>query len=354
MPAITIAMNLDKNLMGAFMGRSMVLVAIILMSFVGSCSASEIVIRNPIRNLGADPWVVLHEGRYYYCCSMGNGIGISVSDEPYIINEPQKVWTAKPHSWNSHCIWAPELHFWSGKWYVFYAAGQSGPPYIHQRTGVLESVTDDPLGEYVDKGLLFTGEDDENIWAIDFTLFDHDGQLYGVWSGWEKNRDTDVTPQHLYIARMSNPWTISSGRVKISSPDADYEVIGDLLPINEGPQVLQHGGNVFVVYSCGQSWLPTYKLSMLTLKSDADDLLDPDSWHKSDKPVFEGTEKVFGVGHASFTTSKDGCKHYIIYHTKRTAESGWDRMINIQQFSFDSKGEPVFGTPIPAGEDCPL
>ena len=50
----------------------------------------------------------------------------------------------------------------------------------------------------------------------------------------------------------------------------------------------------FVVYSCGQSWLDTYKLSYLRLKDPDADLLDPKSWIKSDKPVFEGTDQVFG------------------------------------------------------------
>lgn len=39
----------------------------------------------------------------------------------------------------------------------FYAGGYSGPPFIHQKTGVLESVTSDAMGEYIDKGMLFTG-----------------------------------------------------------------------------------------------------------------------------------------------------------------------------------------------------
>lgn len=114
---------------------------------------------------------------------------------------------------------------------------------------------------------------------------------------------------------MENPWTMASGRVKISSPDRYYEQ-GEL-PLNEGPQILKHGKDVFVVYSCGQSWLDTYKLSYLRLKDPDADLLDPKSWIKSDKPVFEGTDQVFGVGHASFTTSPDDREHYIYYHTKK-------------------------------------
>ena len=31
-------------------------------------------VQNPIHNGGGDPWVVQHEGAYYYCFSAGNGI----------------------------------------------------------------------------------------------------------------------------------------------------------------------------------------------------------------------------------------------------------------------------------------
>ena len=60
------------------------------------------------------------------------------------------------------------------------------------------------------------------------------------------------------------------------------------------------------------SWLDTYKLSYLRLKDSDADLLDPESWIKSEKPVFEGTNQVLGVGHASFTTSPDDREYYTV------------------------------------------
>lgn len=312
---------------------------------------------NPIMPSGADPWVVKHEGWYYYCGGVPGGIGVSRSRHLHQINPPVRVWQPpQKGKWNSSCVWAPELHFWKGKWYIFYAAGYEGPPFIHQKTGVLESVTSDAMGEYVDKGMLFTGDVlgdwDNNRWSIDMTLLEHKGQLYAVWSGWINKEKTDKTKQHLYIAKMENPWTISSGRVKISSPDREYEQ-GEL-PLNEGPQILKHGKDVFIVYSCGQSWLDTYKLSYLRLKNPDADLLNPESWTKSEKPVFEGTDKVHGVGHACFTTSPDDKEHYIYYHTKKEKTPGWKRDVRLQKFTFDTSGAPCFGQPLPAGERLPL
>lgn len=332
-------------------------IMMIVCSVVVSGQACDDYYTNPILNSGADPWVIQHEGWYYYCSGVRGGIGISRSRDLHKIAPPVRVWKApEKGQWNSACIWAPELHFWKGKWYIFYAAGYSGPPFIHQKTGVLESVTSDAMGEYVDKGMLFTGDVwgdwTTNRWAIDMTLLEHKGQLYAIWSGWEKDEPTDKTQQHLYIAKMDNPWTIASGRVKISSPDRYYEQ-GEL-PLNEGPQILKHGKNVFIVYSCGQSWLDTYKLSYLRLKAPVADLLNPKSWIKSDKPVFEGTNQVFGVGHASFTTSPDGREHYICYHTKKDKAPGWKRDVRLQKFTFTDSGAPHFGEPVAAGEKLAL
>lgn len=332
-------------------------VMMIVCSVVASGQACDDYYTNPILNSGADPWVIKHEGWYYYCSGLRGGIGISRSRDLHKIAPPVRVWKAPEEGqWNSACIWAPELHFWKGKWYIFYAAGYGGPPFIHQKTGVLESVTSDAMGEYIDKGLLFTGDVlgdwKTNRWAIDMTLLKHDGQLYAIWSGWEKDEPTDRTLQHLYIAKMDNPWTMASERVKISSPDRYYEQ-GEL-PLNEGPQILKHGKDVFIVYSCGQSWLDTYKLSYLRLKEPAADLLNPKSWMKSDKPVFEGTNQVFGVGHASFTTSPDGREHYICYHTKKDKAPGWKRDVRLQKFTFTDSGVPHFGEPVAAGEKLAL
>ena len=310
---------------------------------------------NPVGK-GADPWVIKDKNSYYSIFSVnnpkeGNFIAVSGSSALSKIGPRKKVWTAPLDAWNSKCIWAPELHRINDKWYIYYTAGKSGPPYIFQRSGVLESVTSDPQGEYRDKGLLKTGDDpndySKTIWAIDLTVTEINNRLYAVWSGWEKNSDTDKTSQHLYIAKMDNPWTISSDRVKISSPEESWET-GGPLNLNEGPQFLKHGNNVFVIYSTRESWTPEYRLGQLKLKPGADPL-KATSWIKSG-PVFQGDDKVLGTGHASFTTSPDDKEHWIFYHSKVSVEPDWNRDIRLQQFFWDKQGNPVFGKPVPAGE----
>lgn len=310
---------------------------------------------NPVAD-GQDPWVVRRNGWYYLVESRDDALWVYKSRELTEIKQNGvKIWTSPETGWNQCCLWAPELHFIDGRWYIYYATGRAGPPFIHQRSGVLQSVGTDPQGEYIDKGRLYTGGDVEsrtvNVWSIDLTVTRLDGQHYAVWSGWKENRPDDSTPQHLYIATMSNPWTISSNRVKISSPTRPWED-GTELDLNEAPQFLKHDGQVFIIYSARESWLPAYRMGQLRLKENADPM-NPGSWVKSG-PVFMGTREVHGTGHASFTVSPDGTENWMVYHSKVDTTPGWDRVIRMQEFSWHPDRSPDFGTPVPPGEPIPL
>ena len=142
---------------------------------------------------------------------------------------------------------------------------------------------------------------------------------------------------------MSNPWTIDSERVMLSTPEYAWEKNGEPL-INEGPTALYHEGKTFIVYSASGSWTDDYCLGMLTLTGE--DPMDPACWKKSDSPVFEkrfGT--CFGPGHASFTTAVDGSV-WMIYHGNLQSGTGWEgRSIWIAPVTFDQNGNPDFGQP---------
>jgi GH43 family beta-xylosidase len=268
----------------------------------------------------------------------------------------KKIWQAPATGWNRSCVWAPEIHFIKGRWYVYYAAGVSGPPFIHQRTGVLRSATEDVFSNYEDMGILYTGDNSSdpasNVWAIDMTILEHNKKLYAIWSGWIKQETTDATPQHLYISEMENPYTLKGKRVKLSSPVESWET-GGPLNLNEGPQILKNGKQVFVVYSCRESWLVEYRLGMLQLINSKGNLLDPANWKKTG-PVFQGNEAVHGVGHCSFVKSPDDKEDWIIYHTKKSTKPGWERDVRMQPFTWNSDGTPNFGQPVPAGQKLKL
>lgn len=315
---------------------------------------SRPVFTNPIYK-GADPWVI-KKGRHYYLCQSEKGRGISVWKSTKLIDRGIKrvIWKAPNKGWNSRQIWAPELHYLQGHWYIYYAA--SDGKNANHRMGVLESTTDDPQGPYIDKGMLYTGDDivgkTNNRWAIDGTTLQVSDRLYFIWSGWPDTRDI----QYLYIAHMKNPWTISSNRVKICENDTYiWERVAESphqRGLNEGPQVLKRNGKIFIVYSCSGSWEPTYKLGLLYI-DEAADPMDPKNWKKKSQPVFKSTKQVFGVGHASFAKSPDNTEDWIIYHSKTSRSDGWQRVVRTQKFGWIRDGFPDFGSPVPTGKVLP-
>lgn len=121
---------------------------------------------NPIY-AGADPWIILENGKYYTCRADGRGIRVTESSYMTESEGPDAVsrivWTLHdPDSgkWNIRQLWAPELHHIGGKWYIFYTAGrQAKAPFWEQRSGVLVS-EDGPFGPYAehDENPLFTGD----------------------------------------------------------------------------------------------------------------------------------------------------------------------------------------------------
>jgi GH43 family beta-xylosidase len=289
----------------------------------------------------ADPWVVYHEGFYYYCESRQHG-AIYVRKASSFINfsqvAPVMVWNAPVFGANSKSIWAPELHHIQGKWYIYYAA-DDGLNENH-RMWVLES--DDPLGPYVCRGALETSG-----WAIDGTVLQHqNGSLYFLWSGWPGKENGR---QNLYVAPMRNPWTLSDSRVLLAQPENSWECVD--MPICEGPQILKNNGRTFLVYSASGSWTVDYCLGLMELTGT--DPLNTSHWQKKGC-VFQKTGQAWGLGHCSFVKSPDGTEDWIIYHAKSKRKKGWnDRNVRAQKFGWNADGLPHFGEPIIAGVPIP-
>lgn len=309
---------------------------------------------NPIR-AGADPWVVRHEKNYFWSFTEENrGVALHQSERLSTLGEKHVVWRAPATGPHSSQIWAPELHFLDGRAYI-YCAASDGNNATH-RMIVLES-TSGPLGPYVLKSELYTGDDlagrTNNRWAIDGTVLELRGLRYFLWSGWADGRDH----QFLYIARLANPWTLATARVRLcANDDYDWERVEETREsrgLNEAPQVLQRGEQTFVVYSASASWRASYKLGLLELQPGADPL-DPRSWRKHAKPVFSSSEQTFGVGHGAFVRSPDGREWWHTYHVKVDRADGWKRTVFLQPFTWNAAGYPDFGIPVAAGVELAL
>ncbi|RZK78727.1 MAG: glycosyl hydrolase family 43, partial [Pedobacter sp.] len=134
------------------------------------------VFNNPLLPSGADPWSIYKDGFYYYTHTTGNRLEIwktaKITD---LKNAERKViWRPPANTSYSKEIWAPELHYLRGKWYMYFAA-DNGDNNNH-RMYVVENSSDDPMkGEWVFKGKV---ADKTDKWAIDGSVFEFKKQLY--------------------------------------------------------------------------------------------------------------------------------------------------------------------------------
>lgn len=311
---------------------------------------------NPLLPSGADPWAIFHEGTYYYIKSENDKLVLMRTPDITDLKNAEKktVWTPPAGKAHSKNLWAPEIHYIGDKWYIYYAADDGN--HLNHRIFVLENSNPDPFaGEFKMKARIKTDEADN--WAIDGTVFMHNNSLYFVWSGWQSPK-VDTETACIYIARMSDPWTISSDRILLSKPELEWErkydypaTMSPRFPIyvNEGPQLLEHGSKLHLVYSASGCWTPYYALGMLTADEDAD-LLDPAAWVKSPKPVFQQSIEngVYATGHNSFFKSPDGQEDWLFYHANDTPDGGCDesRSPRIQKINWRADGTPDFGKPV--------
>jgi GH43 family beta-xylosidase len=301
---------------------------------------------NPIKRNGPDPWLQHHNGFYYLATTTWNSTitmrrsatlaGLATATDQVIFNL-----AGRP---NGCCnMWAPEFHLLNGpngnRWYFYYTAGQNVTDFNPtQRLHVLESAGTDPMGPYTFKADL--GSD----WQLDASVLKVGSNLHLMGTYGAGNNG-----QSLFIQRMTNPWTLSGSRVRLSSPTLSWE--RQTHPVTEGPEPLYHNGKVMVVYSASACWGPDYKLGLLTLTGT--DAMNPAHWTKKSTPVFQrsDTNSVFAPGHNGFFKSPDGTEDWIVYHANDSAGGGCDmnRSTRAQKFTWNADGTPNFGTPVRLG-----
>jgi GH43 family beta-xylosidase len=300
----------------------------------------------------ADPWIYKHtDGYYYFTASVPEYDTIEVRRSKTIKGiaeaEPVVAWRKHETGPLSALIWAPEIHYINGSWYIYYAAAPSKEivdGLFQHRMFVIENKSANPLeGSWEEKGQIKT---DWESFALDATSFEHKGQQYLVWA----QKDPNIKGNsNLYIAPLENPWTIQGPQVMITKPEYDWETIG--FWVNEGPAVLKRDGKIFISFS-GSATDENYAMGILTADEDSD-VMDPASWSKSTEPVFKTCYETgqYGPGHNSFTVSEDGSKDVLVYHVRNYTEIVGDPLYDpnrhtcAKEFTWNPDGTPNFGFP---------
>lgn len=315
---------------------------------------------NPIRQGGSSPCVVYADGKYYYTQSTYVRVSLWSSETITGLKEAQEHVVYTPDE--AYYISGTRLYRFNDKWYIYYSSdnGDMSNRSIH----VLENASKNPLeGEFVHKGIIQTG----NQKSFHPSVFNHKGQLYFFWSGYDAQKESDIDVSHIYVSRMKDPWTLDSAPSSILSPQYEWEcqwmsengLVGERPSyVNEAPQAIysRDSTKVLLYFAASETYTSYYCEGMAVADADAD-LTRSSSWKKLPRPVFGSNPRVsaYGAGHISFFNESSKDNTYIVYQAY--SDSGQDCLDNrsprMQKVSWDEDGIPILGTPVALGVPIP-
>lgn len=151
---------------------------------------------NPFIEQRADPYILRHEGQYYFIASVPqyDRLAIRRADSLEGLRHAEEVvvWRKPETGPMSQLIWAPELHHIDGKWYIYFAATHTQAldalGMFQHRMFAIECADRDPL----------SGTDRERAnqhpvrhLRLDATTFVHQGKRWYLWA--QKPRIFPVT-----------------------------------------------------------------------------------------------------------------------------------------------------------------
>ena len=311
----------------------------------------ETIYNKPFITERADPYAYkAADGTYYFTGSVPEYDRIVLRHADTLMGlrdaEEKTLWVKHEDGDQSLHIWAPELHYIDGNWYIYYAASNRRwkwrlRPYVLQCTG------QDPMVDpWIELGMMQRADGDKfsfRDFSLDGTVLEHKGDRYFIWA---EKTNTGKKISNLYIARMEKPWKLATHQTLLTTPDYDWERVG--FWVNEGPAILKHDGKIFLTYSASETGA-CYCMGMLSIDEDAE-IMDPRAWKKERYPVLQSDEEkaIYGPGHNSFVKAEDGVTDIMVYHARPykyiVGDPLYDvnRHARLMEIHYDEKGFPIF------------
>jgi arabinan endo-1,5-alpha-L-arabinosidase len=281
-----------------------------------------------------DP-VMIKEGNMYYVFATGMGISVLSSkdmkswkkEKPVFERAPD--WTFKAVDGFRGHIWAPDISYYNGQYYLYYSISSFGRN--TSAIGLAVNNTLDPGSpdfNWVDQGMIVQSVPGRDLWnAIDPNVaVDHEGYSWMVFgSFWEGMKLVKLIPNRTALTTPEEWYTVAKRKRSYFTPD---NRAGDG-PI-EAPFIFQKNGYYYLFVSwdyCCRGKESTYKVVVGRSKAITGPYMD-----KEDKSMFEGggslviegNEHYAGVGHNSAYTF-DG-KDYLVFHAYDLSDNGQSKL----------------------------
>ncbi|MBQ7012218.1 MAG: family 43 glycosylhydrolase [Clostridia bacterium] len=316
----------------------------------------ELTLENPIATF-ADPSVYYYDGWYYYTYSKdyagkpGLWLTRAVNIADLGKTEPMMVWSAAKAGSDMKSLWAPQIYFLDGKWYIYATCSNEGTaesarryPYVWVGKGDL------PLDGYDLHGRVDNYDTSVQSY-LSPRIIEHGGIRYLVCGGFFRPEDKVAGVKHyqrLFIGELETPTKFKTGMTVISEPSKSWEGTGKV-KIQEGPfPIYAPGGTLYIAYAAGETSGNEYCTGLLKFTgTENDKLTDRSKWQKLDKTLqfMDYDNKVYSPGAMVFVTEPDGTGLWGIFHVKLYPNVGYNhRILYAMPVTFE--GElPVMGAP---------
>jgi GH43 family beta-xylosidase len=297
----------------------------------------------------ADPFATKDEnGKYYFTATAPKYDYISLRESDSLVKldeaEEKIIWKKHEDGDMSGYIWAPEMHFIDGSWYIYFAASRSDNIW-RIRPYVLKCKGDPMKDEWEELGQMQSADGDGfsfNSFSLDMTYLENGGKKYVVWA---EKIGVWKGMSNLCIAELESPNKLKTKQVILSTPTYEWERVDEW--VEEGPAVLKHDGKIYITYSASATGA-CYCMGMLTCDEN-DDVLDISNWKKENKAVFATDEKtaIYGPGHNSFVKDENG-NDVCVFHARDFEKiegnplDDINRHAHLLKIEYDKSGKPVF------------
>ena len=273
---------------------------------------------------GADPSVTYRNGFYYYVTvDSSNKILVrkSRSLEELLeggdngwgdgtnfttIYDPTNTSSANYNSALAKKIWAPELEYLNGNWYIYVSgcSASSDGGTMSERMFVLECNSQDPSGSWKTPVKLepsvVSGK-----YAIDGHAFYYKNQLYYTFSGRTVNSET--SSPRIFICTMNSPTSVNNDAVNISKNSK----------LEEGPCTLVDGDDLYLMYSVGNfagSLTESKDYHVDYYKCSNKNPMSASNWTQGGTAIWRSTSNnVYCTGHNHVFKNADG-SYWTSYH----------------------------------------
>jgi arabinan endo-1,5-alpha-L-arabinosidase len=314
-----------------------------------------------------DP-VMFRQDGVYYLFATGQGVAVWSSHDMVRWTREKPVFDAPP-AWAvravptfREAIWAPDISFFNGQYYLFYAVSAFGKN--TSCIGVATNATLDPHSpafKWIDHGKVIQSVPGVTNWnAIDPNIIAaDDGTAYMTFgSFWEGIKIVRLTPDRLGVAEPLDKLPTLASRK--SDPQAPNPPAPAGNPVDAGgnaieaPFIFKHGDSYYLFASidyCCRGPKSNYKMIIGRAHAITGPYLDETGLplaRGGGTILLAGDSKWYGVGHNG-VNSFDGTD-YIVFHAYDASDPYGRAKLRIDKLRWTADGWPVVvvdGSPKP-------